>query len=73
MKKYVGKEVLVSQIKDGNECPIKPQIRRIGENDCLGFDVTNNGRDTLVIEKASQEVACLSVWATVSMEENVRI
>ena len=43
------------------------QIRRICENDCIGFDVTNTGRDTLVIKKASQAVACLSVWATVKM------
>ena len=47
------------------------QIRRICENDCIGFDVTNTGRDTLVIEKASQAVACLSVWATVKMEGNM--
>ena len=45
------------------------QIRRICENECIGFDVTNTGRDTLVIEKASQAVACLSVWATVRVEE----
>ena len=48
------------------------QIRRICENDCIGFDVTNNGRDTLVIEKASQAVAYLSVWATVRMEDGGR-
>ena len=45
------------------------QICRICENECIGFDVTNTGRDTLVIEKASQAVACLSVWATVRVEE----
>ena len=48
------------------------QIRRICENDCIGFDVTNTGRDTLVIEKASQAVAYLSVWATVRMEDGGR-
>ena len=26
------------------------QIRRICENDCIGFDVTNNGRETLVFK-----------------------
>ena len=48
------------------------QIRRICENDCIGFDVTNTGRDILVIEKASQAVAYLSVWATVRMEDDGR-
>ena len=46
------------------------QIRRISENDCLGFDVTNNGRDTLVIEKDSQPVAYLSIWATVKEQDD---
>ena len=45
------------------------QIRRICENDCIGFDVTNNGRETLVLEKESQAVAYLSVWSTVRMED----
>lgn len=45
------------------------QIRRICENDCIGFDVTNNGRETLVLEKDSQAVAYLSVWSTVRMED----
>jgi len=69
LKKYVGKEVLVSQIDDGKMCPIKPQIRRIAENDCLGFDVVNNGRYPLTIEKRSQVVARMSVWATVKLDE----
>ena len=47
------------------------QICQICENECIGFDVTNTGRDPLVIEKASQAVACLSVWATVKMEGNM--
>ena len=34
--------------------------------------MTNTGHDTLVIEKASQAVACLSVWATVRMEGDIR-
>ena len=46
------------------------QIRRICENDCIGFDVTNNGRETLVLEKDSQAVAYLSVWSTVRMEDD---
>ena len=45
------------------------QIRRICENDCIGFDVTNNGRETLVLEKDSQAVAYLSMWSTVRMED----
>ena len=79
----LGKEVLVSQMNDGQECPIQPQvqifnnyflmmkyqIRRICENDCIGFDVTNDGRETMVLEKNSQAVANLSVWATVRIEE----
>jgi len=65
LKKYVGKEVLVTQMRGGSDCPITPQIRRICENDCIGFDVTNTGQDTLVIEKNSQAVAYLSIWATV--------
>jgi len=67
----IGKEVLVSQMNDGQECPIQPQIRRICENDCIGFDVTNDGRETMVLEKNSQAVANLSVWATVRIEEDV--
>jgi len=27
LKKYVGKEVLVSQMNDGQECPIQPQVQ----------------------------------------------
>jgi len=70
LKKYVGKEVLVSQMDDCKECPVQPQIRRICENDCIGFDVTNDGRETMVLEKKSQTVANLSVWATVRMEDD---
>jgi len=70
LKKYVGKEVLVSQMNDGKECPIRPQIRRICENDCIGFDVTNEGRETMVLEKDSQAVANLSVWATVRLDQD---
>ena len=82
----LGKEVLVSQMDDCKECPVQPQvlrnifinqfsmkkcqIRRICENDCIGFDVTNDGRETMVLEKNSQTVANLSVWATVRMEED---
>ena len=45
------------------------QIRRICENDCIGFDVTNDGRETMVLSKDSQAVANLSIWATVRMED----
>ena len=45
------------------------KIRRICENDCIGFDVINEGRETLVLEKDSQAVANLSVWATVRNDD----
>jgi len=32
--------------------------------------VTNDGRETMVLEKNSQAVANLSVWATVRIEED---
>jgi len=65
LKRYVGKEVLVSQITGVRDYPIEPQISKICENECIGFNVTNLSGETLVIEKAGQGVACLSLWATV--------
>lgn len=38
------------------------QVVRIVENDCIGFLVTNRRTDTLVVEKRSQEICCISVW-----------
>ena len=38
------------------------QIVRIVENDCIGFFVTNRRPETLVVEKRSQEICCISVW-----------
>lgn len=69
LKKYVGKEVLVSQITGVRDYPIEPQISKICENECIGFNVTNYGSETLIIEKAGQGVACLSLWATVRSDE----
>ena len=41
---------------------VSVQIVRIVENDCIGFFVTNRGADTLIVEKRSQEICCISVW-----------
>ena len=48
------------------------EMQRICAHDCIGFDVTNTGRNILVIEKASQAVAYLSAWAIVGMEDGGR-
>ena len=45
------------------------QISKICENECIGFNVTNYGNETPIIEKAGQGVACLSLWATVKSDE----
>lgn len=66
LKKYIGKEVLVSQISGVRDYPVEPQISKICENECIGFNVTNHSSETLVIEKAGQGVACLSLWAIVA-------
>jgi len=68
LKKYVGKEVLVSQITGVRDYPVEPQISKICENECIGFNVTNQSSETLVIEKAGQGVACLSLWAVVKSD-----
>jgi hypothetical protein len=45
-------------------------VAKICENECIGFNVTNRSSQTLQIEKGGQAVACLSVWATVRMEDD---
>ena len=47
---------------------ISAQIAKICENECIGFNVTNHSSETLVIEKAGQGVACLSLWAVVKSD-----
>jgi len=72
VKKYVGLEVLVTEI-DNEKCPIDPQVCRILENDCIGFTVMNRGKDVLRIEKDGQHVAYISVWSKQDLsEEGVR-
>ena len=44
-------------------------MTRICDNEKIGFNVTNRGRSTLVIEKCAQAIACVSVWATIRIEE----
>ena len=77
IKRFVDMEVLVTEM-DPVGCPLDPQVVerrrrglyimtsvqvvRIVENDCIGFLVTNRRTDTLVVEKRSQEICCISVW-----------
>lgn len=68
VKRFVGMEVMVTEI-NSDHCPIDPQIVRIMENDCIGFTVTNRTRDTIIVEKKSQEICCLSVWARSRLEQ----
>lgn len=72
IKKYVGLEVLVTEI-DSEKCPIDPQVCRIAENDCIGFTVTNRRKEMMEIFKDGQNVAYISVWAKMDIqEENLR-
>jgi len=68
VKKYVGMEVLVTEI-DNKKCSIDPQVCRIMENDTIGFTVQNRTRDVMEIEKDGQNVAYISVWAKQDIEE----
>jgi len=70
LKKHVGKEVLISQLEGVDDFPIESQISQICENENIGIDVTNHSSRPLTVEKGGQAVACLSVWATVQMEDN---
>jgi len=72
IRKYVGMEVLVTRMpgKAGDDCPVKPQICRILENDCIGFMVTNEGRDLMTVEKGSQDVAVISVWCNSDLQQH---
>ena len=45
------------------------QICRILENDCIGFMVTNEGRDLMTVEKGSQDVAVISVWCNSDLQQ----
>lgn len=72
IKKYVGLEVMVSEI-DHKRCPIESQVVRILENDCIGFTVVNRSRDVLEIEKDGKNVAEISVWAKMDINpEQIR-
>ena len=46
------------------------QICRILENDCIGFMVTNEGRDLMTVEKGSQDVAVISVWCNSDLQQH---
>eukprot|EP00090_Calanus_glacialis_P038278 TRINITY_DN6686_c0_g1_i1.p1 TRINITY_DN6686_c0_g1~~TRINITY_DN6686_c0_g1_i1.p1 ORF type:complete len:448 (+),score=136.48 TRINITY_DN6686_c0_g1_i1:29-1345(+) len=69
LKKHVGKEVLISELDGADQIPIQGQVARVCDNEKIGINVTNRGRHTMVIEKSGQPIACLSVWATVRIEE----
>lgn len=69
IKRFVDMEVLVSEI-DSFQCPIDPQICRIMENDCIGFLVSNRSREPLIVEKRSQEICCISVWARTKLDRD---
>ena len=47
-----------------------PQVAKICENECIGFNVTNRRERTISVEKGGQSVATLSVWATVRMDDD---
>lgn len=67
VKRFVDMEVLVTEM-DAIHCPIDSQICRIMENDCIGFYVTNRTNDTIVVDKRSQEICSISVWAKTKLE-----
>ena len=49
------------------------QVCRIAENDCIGFTVTNRRKEVMEIFKDGQNVAYISVWAKMDIqEENLR-
>ena len=66
---FIGKEVLISELDGAEQIPIQGQVARVCDNEKIGINVTNRGRHTMVIEKSGQPIACLSVWATVRIEE----
>ena len=86
VKRFVDMEVLVSemdgvkcpidpQVSDHctewrrvNMIPIK--ICRIMENDCIGFLASNRSREPLIVEKRSQEICCISVWARTKLDKD---
>ena len=39
------------------------------ENDTIGFTVQNRSREVMEIDKDGQNVACISVWAKMDIEE----
>ena len=64
---FTGKEVLISELDGAEQIPIQSQVARVCDNEKI--NVTNRGRHTMVIEKSGQPIACLSVWATVRIDE----
>jgi len=70
IKKYVGLEVLVSEI-DRKICPIEPQVCRILDYDCIGFNVRNCTQEVIEIDKRGQNVAYISVWANMAINEDL--
>ena len=80
----LGKDVLISELDGADDFPIESQVimqrfthrmkamqkvARICDNEKIGINVTNRGRNTLIIEKSGQPIACLSVWSTVRFDD----
>jgi len=70
IKKYAGKEIMISSLTSNKEFPVDSQVTRICDNENVGFEVRNRTNTTMKIFKDGQEVAMLSVWATVKLNPN---
>jgi len=72
IKKYVGKEIMISKLGSNKEFPVDSQLTRICDNENVGFEVRNRSSNTMKIFKEGQEVATLSVWANVKLDKHLR-
>jgi len=68
IKKYVGKEIMISTLEGNKNLEVDSQVTRICENDNIGFQVKNRTNEVMKVFKNGQDVALLSVWATVKFD-----